>query len=48
MTSFFVFGGSSPFDVLEDELVVDVDGTKIEDFILGEDFIDIEGFGLSS
>ena len=50
MTSFFVLGGSFPFNLLEDELVADdVDGTEIEDScILGEDIVDIEGVGLSS
>ena len=50
MTSFFVLGGSFPFNLLEDELVAnDVDGTEIEDScILGEDIVDVEGVGLSS
>lgn len=37
MTSFFVFGGSLPLNVLEDELV-DVDGIEIEDCVLDKDF----------
>ena len=43
ITSFFVLGGSFPFDMLEDELVVDVDGTKIEDCILDEGFVECVG-----
>jgi len=47
MTSLSVLGGSSPFDVLEDELVADnvdeVDCILIEDFEFG-----VEGAGLSS
>ena len=47
MTSFFVLEGSSPFTVLEDELVADVvDGLELEDWIL--DFVEVEGAGLSS
>ena len=45
MTSFFVLGGSSPFDALEDELVADgVDDMVVEDRILDEDL----GVDLSS
>jgi len=46
MTSFFVLGGSSPFNVLGDELVAD----KVEGCILDEDFeLDVEVVqGLSS
>jgi len=49
MTSLFVLGGSSPFDVLEDELVAgdvgEVDCILVEDFELD---VDVEGAGLSS
>jgi hypothetical protein len=52
MTGFFALRGSSPFGVLEDELVADTVGNaEVEDCILDEDFevdVDVEGVGLSS
>ena len=43
MTNFFVFGGSPPSNVLEDELVDDE--VEVKDCILG---VEVEGAGLSS
>jgi hypothetical protein len=51
MTSFFVLGGSSPFNTLEDELVArDVDEVGVENCILDEGFefdAEVGGGGLS-
>ena len=52
MAGFFALRGSSPFGVLEDELVADVvDNAVVEDCILDGFFeldVDVEGVGLSS
>lgn len=54
ITSFFAFGGSSAFAVLEDEPVVDeleaelVEGCCILDEGFAELDVDVEGAGLSS
>ena len=51
MTSFFVLEGSSPFNLLEDELVAgDADEVEVENCILGEEFelgAEVEDGGLS-
>ena len=51
MTSFFVLGGSSPFKMLEDELVAGgFDEVEAEDCILDEEFeldAEVEDAGLS-